>query len=182
MRLKGRTWVVMAMAYLGLCAFQLGKPTTGAKATCKDGTMEVRDTTCGESVSKRFVFGTDTLDLPFCSSYPCSGSMWMEFDSITDRSKIVSTVKHRPEKEPFYFRKEVFIYVGLTKEQEGDFDWFKQQVYNGVKDTGLRAELWFELNSTESAMKNDDAASYVIGVRHLTETWAKISPSQFFDK
>jgi hypothetical protein len=93
---------------------------------------------------------------------------------------IVSTLKHLPVAEPFYFRKDVYIFIGMSPEQERDFDWFKQQVYNGVKDTGLRAELWFELSSTEAAMKNDDAASYIIGVRHLTETWAKISPPQFY--
>jgi hypothetical protein len=93
---------------------------------------------------------------------------------------MVSTIKHLPVAEPFYFRKDVYIFVGISTEQENEFDWFKEKVMKGVKDTTLRSELWFELSSTEAAMKNNDAASYIIGVCHLSETWAKIIPRQYY--
>jgi hypothetical protein len=67
----------------------------------------------------------------------------------------------------------------LTGKEQKHFDRFKNKVLALVKDTGLRSSIWFELNSIESAIKNNDAVSYIIGVRQLTDLWAKTG--QWYD-
>jgi hypothetical protein len=183
MKVNAKTGVIILITWLTAGIFQTTK-ADGHKSSCrsnsKTGTMEVRDTACGSASSEHFAFGTDTIELPNCISFPCTGKVFCEMDSSTKRMHVVSTVKHSPVSEPFYFRKDVYIFVGITPEQENEFDYFKQQVMKGVKDTALRGELWFDLSSTESAMKNDDAATYVISLRHLIEIWGKISPAQYY--
>lgn len=183
MKVNARTSVIILITFLTAGIFQTAKADghkSSVRSNSKTGTMEVRDTGCGSASSERFAFGTDTIELPNCISFPCTGKVWCEIDSSTERMHIVSTVKHSPVSEPFYFRKDVYIFVGMTPEQEKEFDYFKQEVMHEVKDTALQGELWFDLSSTESAMKNDDAATYVIGLRHLIEIWGKISPAQYY--
>ena len=182
MRLNARTGVIIIITYSILCSFQIGGNSSG-RANCKIGTMEVRDTGCSFATSMRFSFGEDTIDLPYCITYPCTGKMYMEKDKDENgHFHMVSTIKHLPVNEPFYFRKDVYIFIGITPEQEKELDWFKEKVRNGVNDTALRAELWFQLSSIKYAMKNDDAISYIMGLRHLHDVWGRIYPAQFYDK
>ncbi|HXB11571.1 MAG TPA: hypothetical protein VNZ45_06275 [Bacteroidia bacterium] len=171
---------LIVITILVIFSFQNSEASSG-RSVCKIGTMEVRDTGCSEATAKRFCFGKDTIELPDCITYPCTGKMFMEKDS-TGHFHMVSTIKHLPVDEPFYFRKDVYVFIGITPEQEKELDWFKDKVMHGVKDTALRAELWFQLSSIKYAMKNNDAISYIIGLRHLTEAWKKIYPAQFYDK
>lgn len=164
------------IAFMVLCAFH-GKDDkdNGCTSNTKAASMEVRDTTCCNATDTDFVYKNDTLQLPFCEAYHCSGRMYVQKDSVTGKMKLVNNIKRLPQKEPFYLDKSVMVKLSQTTKQQKYFDAFKMKVFNSIQDTAIRSEVWFSLSSIEWAIKNNDAISYMIGLKHLSEVWKKIN-------
>lgn len=167
---------ITLIAFLALSSFRgKGDKNNSCMSGSKGAVMTVRDTMCCSATDTDFIYKGDTLELPYCVAYPCSGKIKMEKDPVTGKMKMINNIKRLPEKEPFYLNKDVDVKLMQTAIQEKYFNDFKMKVFNSIQDTALRSEVWFSLSSIEWAIKSNDAISYMMGLKHLSAVWKKMS-------
>lgn len=171
-----KTTAIIIVALLTLCAFR-GKEdkTNRCSSNSKAATMEVSDTACCSATDTDFVYKSDTLQLPYAIAYHCTGSIYMEKDKATGKMKLINNIKRLPEKEPFYLDKSVSVKFLQSAKQQKYFNDFKMKVFNSIQDTALRSEVWYSLSSMEWAIKSNDAVSYMMSLKHLSEVWRKVN-------